>query len=59
MDASDQVLKFEQVFHLFFSSKGQYNVKTFIIFTVPARMSLTKLSQVRNNLILPGQGEFG
>jgi hypothetical protein len=28
-------------------------------FPVPSRMSLTKLSLAGNDLIIPGQGEFG
>jgi hypothetical protein len=35
-----------------------YTVKK-IIFPVPSGMSLTKLSQGWNNLIIPSQGEFG
>jgi hypothetical protein len=30
-----------------------------MIFPSPAEMSLTKLSLAGNNLIIPGQGEFG
>jgi hypothetical protein len=33
--------------------------KKMIVFPVPAGMSLTKLSLAGNNLIIPGQGEFG
>jgi hypothetical protein len=33
--------------------------KRFMTFPSPAGMSLTKLSLAGNNLILPGQGEFG
>jgi hypothetical protein len=38
---------------------SSYTVKKVIVFPPPAGMSLTKLSLARNNLILPGQGEFG
>jgi hypothetical protein len=37
----------------------QYTVKKVIDFPAPAGMSLTKLSLAGNNLITPGQGEFG
>ncbi len=33
--------------------------KRLLIFPYAARMSLTKLSLAENNLIIPGQGEFG
>jgi hypothetical protein len=33
--------------------------KRLAVFPSPAGMSLTKLSLAGNNLILPGQGEFG
>jgi hypothetical protein len=33
--------------------------KSLLIFPSPAGMSLTKLSMVVKNLIIPGQGEFG
>ncbi len=36
-----------------------YTVKKVSIFPFPAGMSLTKLSLDGNNLIIPGQGEFG
>ncbi len=34
--------------------RAQYNVKKIIVFPAPAGMSLTKLSQGGNNLIVPG-----
>jgi hypothetical protein len=34
-------------------------LKKLTIFLSPAGMSVTKLSLARNNLIIPGQGEFG
>jgi hypothetical protein len=36
-----------------------YTVNKVPIFPSPAGMSLTKLSLVRKNLIIPGLGEFG
>ncbi len=36
-----------------------YTVKKVIHFPDPAGMSLTKISLAVNNLIIPGQGEFG
>ncbi len=33
-------------------------IKRLAIFLSPAGMSLTKLTQARNNFIIPGQGEF-
>ncbi len=36
-----------------------YTVKKVSIFLSSAGMSLTKLSLAGNNLIIPGQGEFG
>jgi hypothetical protein len=36
-----------------------YTVKRLAIFPSPAGMPLTKLSLARNNLSIPGQGEFG
>ncbi len=37
----------------------KYTVKRLPIFLSPARMSLTTLSLVGSNLIIPGRGEFG
>jgi hypothetical protein len=43
-----------------YSEKGSLHCKKRLtIFPSPARMSLTKLSLDRNNLIIPVQGEFG
>ncbi len=42
---------------LFF--KGPALKKKIIFFPSPAGMSLTELSLAGNNLIIPGQGEFG
>jgi hypothetical protein len=36
-----------------------YTVKRLAIFTSPAGISLTKLAKAGNNLIIPGQGEYG
>jgi hypothetical protein len=36
-----------------------YKVKKVFVFLVPVGMSLTKLFFAGNNLIIPGQGEFG
>ncbi len=40
-------------------SSHVYCKKRFAIFPSPAGMSLTKLSLAKNNLIVPGQGQFG
>jgi hypothetical protein len=38
----------------------RYTVKRVIVFFVPGRdVTITKLSLAGNNLIIPGQGEFG
>jgi hypothetical protein len=43
-----------------FVTMGKYTVKKRLaIFPSQAEMSLTKLSLAGNNLIIPGQGEFG
>jgi hypothetical protein len=44
-------------FDVFKNKSVCYTVKKVIAF--PARMSLTKLSLAGNNLIIPGQEEFG
>ncbi len=36
-----------------------HSKKRLAVFPSPAGMSLTKLSLAGNNLIIPGQGEFG
>jgi hypothetical protein len=38
---------------------GLHCKKRLAVFPSPAGMSLTKLSLAGNNLIIPGQGEFG
>jgi hypothetical protein len=43
----------------FCSLHSMYTVKKVNDFSLPSRMSLTKLSLAENNLIIPGQGKFG
>jgi hypothetical protein len=43
-----------------YESENMYTVKKRLaVFLFPAGMSLTKLSLAGNNLIIPGEGEFG
>jgi hypothetical protein len=48
----DNVYKIEERLY------STHRKKWFSFFSSPAGMSLTKLSMARNNLIIPGQGEF-
>jgi len=44
---------------LYIARNGRAQLKSLVVFLSPTGMSLTKLSLAGNNLIVPGQGEFG